>query len=145
MANPFYDGKDWFYSEASGKISHIHGSGLSYLEWITYASNSNNVRFATEAEAKTYKANYEAEHGKPGKTVGSGPLTVKDPLAAVTPDFGVSDVPGALAKIGAAMTAFLSALSDASMWRSVGWVLLGVIVIGLALYIWTKKVQAGTA
>lgn len=36
------------------------------------------------------------------------------------------------------MTAFLGALSDAKMWRSLGWIVLGLILIVMGFVLWAK-------
>jgi len=40
------------------------------------------------------------------------------------------------------VTAFMEALSDGRMWRSLGWLMLGLLLIFLSLYMWAKGVLA---
>ena len=70
-----------------------------------------------------------------GGDVGNTPGTAQDVsnvASAVTP----------LGDLGGALTAFsgiVGALADGSMWRSLGWILLGVLLIFLGSSLWLKS------
>jgi hypothetical protein len=59
-----------------------------------------------------------------------------------TPVVGNVQVPNplsGLAAIGAALAKAVGYLSDLSMWRSLGWLLLGAVLIILGIVLWLKK------
>jgi FtsH-binding integral membrane protein len=49
-------------------------------------------------------------------------------------------VPGTsgLERVGAVLTAFFGTITDGKMWRSLGWLLLGLLIMGFAL-LWLSK------
>lgn len=61
---------------------------------------------------------------------------------------GVSDTASALAGIGGVLGGLVSALLDVTMWRSLGWLWLGLLLLLWGVLIWTgvpqKLVSAAT-
>ncbi len=49
-----------------------------------------------------------------------------------------SAIPG-LTDAGAALIAFFGTITDGEMWRSLGWLLLGIVLMGVGLALWTKN------
>lgn len=46
--------------------------------------------------------------------------------------------PQALSDTASALFAFFTTITDYTMWRSLGWLLLGVVLIAFGLFIWGK-------
>lgn len=45
---------------------------------------------------------------------------------------------GAVSDIGAALIAFFATITDYTLWRSLGWMLLGIALIGGGVVLWVK-------
>jgi hypothetical protein len=52
---------------------------------------------------------------------------------------GVADTAHAIDAVGAALSAFGALISDKFMWRSLGWILIGAIVMIAGILSWMKK------
>ena len=52
---------------------------------------------------------------------------------------GVADTAHALDAIGSSIAAFGAMISDIYMWRSLGWILIGAIVMIAGILSWMKK------
>lgn len=77
--------------------------------------------YATEAEAKAAIPAIQKKTPAPGAL-----------QQAVAPIAGLEAVAHILGDIGRAVT-------DGKMWRSVGWILLGIIIFGFGLLLWLRK------
>jgi hypothetical protein len=60
-------------------------------------------------------------------------------------DIATGNLPNPLAGIAGSMEAFFSAVTDGKLWRSLGWVLLGIILIMAGVYLWIVPGVAGKA
>lgn len=45
----------------------------------------------------------------------------------------------ALGDTASALVAFFQTITDYTMWRSLGWLILGIIMIALGVYSWSKE------
>lgn len=79
--------------------------------------------YATEADANAAIPGIEQSNPAPGALSQAG---IPNPIA------GLEAVARIIGDIGRAVT-------DGKMWRSLGWILLGVIVFGFGLVLWLKK------
>lgn len=114
MANPFYDGRDWFYNENTGQIQHIHGDGGLNPEWHLFASLGYEIRFKTQLEAEAYKRAHPPSH----KSI-LNPTNPTNPIHVPVPDIGVGG--------------FLRALANSNTWLRVAEVVLGIVLIVVGL------------
>jgi len=98
--------------------------------------------FSSEAEARA--ANPSG--GSPGQVIAAG---VGAGLGAAS-GVGLPSVPGAdaggisdplapLGDIAAALKSFYSAVTDGKMWRSLAWILLGMLLMVTGILLWLKK------
>ena len=53
----------------------------------------------------------------------------------------VTDVSGALSGIGGVFGGIFSAMTDVTMWRSLGWLFLGVLLMWWGILLWAKVPQ----
>jgi hypothetical protein len=74
--------------------------------------------FATEAEAKTAQAPVEIPVN-PAENLGNA-IQNADPLAG----------------IAGSLTAFFQAVTDGKLWRSLAWILLGILLMLLGVFLW---------
>src|SRR4029077_3368250 len=156
---------DWLYNKHTGQIQHI----TNWLEKIWFEARSDTyVSFNSEADAKAWKAAYEASKK------GSGPSPVKD-WWLNTEDGTITHDPGAdlkspwmsfgseaeakaylkahppnlgLGGVGNTITSTVGAigklaglavdLEDGNMWISMGWIMLGLGLTGVGLYLLFK-------
>jgi hypothetical protein len=84
--------------------------------------------FATQAAAE------QAVRTKKGVTPPSTGATLETGVPS-----GVPNPLSGLAAIAAALAKFAGYLGDISMWRSLGWLLLGAVMIILGILLWLKK------
>ena len=136
MASPLYDGRDWFYNLQTGQIQHIHGDAVAGVatnpEWYLFASNRDETRFKTQAEAEAFK---KANPAKKGAGSLSGIPGLGNTLGSV-PGAGttITSVTDAVSKLsGLALD-----IEDGNMWVSVGWLLMGVVLTGVGFYLLFK-------
>lgn len=57
---------------------------------------------------------------------------------------GLSGVVSGLTDTGSALIAFFTTVTDYRMWRSLGWLLLGIVLIGAGLVLAAKDTVAGS-
>lgn len=107
-------GGPWFAFTATGTIQRqsdpVAAAALANAGW---------VGFATQDDAKAF--------------LGSRAVP---PITSVAGDAvgAVSSTAQGIAKIGA----FLEALTHPDTWRSLGWLILGIILVALGMYVWLK-------
>lgn len=69
-----------------------------------------------------------------------GPFSkIAESSAAQTNFNPLTSVAEALAGVGGGIAAFYHAITDGKMWRSLGWLVMGAVLIGLALFLWFKS------
>lgn len=149
MAGPTSDPNgNWFYNAHTGQIQHI----TNYFERLIFLGESYEIPFATKADAEAYKKEFPPTH-----------KSVFDPTDPQNPIFGPpagtpkKDIPayngdpgGLTGVIGGAIQkatglsglekefgVLAGGITDGKMWRSFGWLLLGllILVIGVALWV----------
>lgn len=54
-------------------------------------------------------------------------------------------VSGDITDVGATLAAFFGTITDGKMWRSLGWLFLGIIMIGIGINFLTRDLQAKVA
>jgi hypothetical protein len=80
--------------------------------------------FPTKAKAQ---ASLDGQKTQPGSDISpSGGIDLPDPLSGIE-------------RVGAVIEGVSKALLDGSMWRSAGWLLLGLVLIVAGLALWLKK------
>lgn len=121
-ANPFDDGRTWYYNENTGQIQHIK----NWLEQQYFNGLSYEIRFNTRAEAEAYKAQHPPSH----KSI-FDPTNPNNPIHVPAPPH--LDISG-----------FLSALANANTWVRVAEVLIGVVLIAVGIAELTNAVPAAT-
>ena len=74
---------------------------------------------------------------------GLGPFTQQVENAAATTNFAAG-IPSPLSGIAGALSAFFAVVSDGKMWRSLGWIVAGIVlmIIGVALWIGPSAARA---
>lgn len=82
--------------------------------------------FATEDQAKAAQAPRQQSPNPASDAVNAAQNVTTGPIA------GLEAVAHIIGDIGKALT-------DGKMWRSVGWILLGIIVFGFGLLLWLRK------
>lgn len=107
-------GGPWFVNNASGTIQRqsnpLLAEGLAQSGW---------TGFATQADAKAFAK--------------SGPAGQAKTIAkeAVAPLSGLEGVSKMIGDLGIAVT-------DGKMWRSLGWLVLGLLLLGVGVYLLAK-------
>jgi hypothetical protein len=82
--------------------------------------------FQTQQEAQQALNGISSQPGSDIAAKGGPTFHIPNPL------HGIDEVAGAV-------TGFFGVLTDVTLWRSLGWLLLGVALIILGLYLWLKK------
>lgn len=97
---------------------------------MNFSYISGPYRDKTEAQAAVNK----------GVSAPGGPVTggTQPPQSQA----GVPNLPNPLSgieRVGAVLESFYKALTDGKMWRSVGWLLLGIALVIAGLFLWLKR------
>lgn len=136
----------WFVLSSAGspgRSAIYHASGQDYALLAVLAAGGNDQPaviggtswditggpFGSEAEAKS---------ASPGSPVITGSVTGgTPPTPSVNPFADIADTAHALAGIGAFFAGAWKIATDGKMWRSLGWLLLGIVLMlaGIALWI----------
>ena len=137
MPSPLYDGMDWFYNEQTGQIQHIHGDPVAGVatnpEWYIFASNTDERRFKTQADAQAYAKAHPAKKGAGSLSgvPGLGNVAGKIPGAGTT----ITSVTDAVSKLSGLALDF----EDGNMWVSIGWLMAGVILTATGLMLLFRR------
>lgn len=100
---------------------------------IPAKSGPNQDEFTTKAAAQ---AAANAYNGKPAsqKNLGSPGPAPAGASAVNTPGF---TLPNPFGDVASALSAFYAQVTKASMWKSLGWVLLGILIMLIGILLWT--------
>jgi hypothetical protein len=77
-------------------------------------------------------------------TMGFFSSVLSDLLAGTAVNGGLSGITGGLSDVGAGLIAFFGTITDGQMWRSIGWLVLGVLLLGTGLALWVKGEAVST-
>lgn len=101
MANPLYDGLDWFYNTQTGEIHHIKGGTVTgFLLWQWYASQGYFVRVKTKENAEKYKKEFPPKRG-PGVDI---------PVVGSAVAEGTGNVTGAVPSVSSPVNSALASV-----------------------------------
>lgn len=110
---------EWSYDSDSKLIHHTTSSWQLVQEDIAVGLGLAHLHsFATEAEAQAY-SQAQGATPTPDTTVNAGPFS------------GLSD-------IGAVFGALGNGVADGKMWRSLGWLIGGLILMLVGIALWVK-------
>jgi hypothetical protein len=125
----------WFYNSYSGELTSASGAdALAYEAAIHTGTGWHELPIPasdTAAEAEAYVEKNFPGGTQPTTSVSTGlsNATTDNPITQAT---GISSTLQGLAKI----SAFLEALTHADTWRSLGWLVLGIALMGLGVWLW---------
>lgn len=101
--------------------------------------NDNSIKIANDSQEKN-------------KLIGQGYLdwftshkAAEDASKGMKGPFGTGSLPNPLHgidNIGATLEAFYDDITDGKLWRSLGWIVLGILLIIAGLYLWVRTSKA---
>jgi len=109
-------------------------------EALKVVAGSADGPYATKADAQQAVTSGSAK--KPPSTAQASNQPSLSNVPVVGPVIGgiTSDVQ-AIGDVAAALEAFFSAITDAKMWKSLGWLLLGVAFLTMGILLWLRIPQ----
>lgn len=159
---------DWFYNTKTGAIQHITNP-IEKAWYEDHTINPDEIPFATEADAKAYKAAYEANKTNPSAPnpskpwwldtdtgIISGPLPASTQLGppwmsfttqaeaqayekAHPPTLGLGGTISSVTDAVSKISGLAMDVEDGHMWVSLGWITLGVILTAVGLAMLLRK------
>ena len=91
-----------------------------------------------------YKSETDAQNGKNSTPAPTNPAAPGAPSPnPPNPFAGLAGIANALAKIGAVFDSVGRAVTDGKMWRSLGWVVLGILLMLGATILWGRSALTG--
>jgi hypothetical protein len=129
----------WAPDAPAGQPSH------SFFQGAQSQAAAEALKIVDGSVAGPYASQAAAQQAVSSGSVKSPPSTAQ---ASNSPSLG--NVPGAgavtndlsaLGDVAAAMKSFYSAVTDGKMWRSVAWILLGLILMVNGILLWLKIPQ----
>lgn len=124
-----------------GRSAYVTGHGIEVVQAASAAAALAQVQaehhgaegtvngpFATRAAAEAQKKADTAAQASGTETGSGGTGTSPNPKTNINID--------PLAAIGGSLEAFFTALTDGKMWRSLGWILLGILLMIVGVVLW---------
>lgn len=133
----------WFYNSYSGKLVHEDPPAPGYYVYeaaLKTGTGWHELNVSPDATQAQAQAAADALHaGAPAQQPDTsiGQLT-QNAVGQGASKAAQTVVPGSTGVISEAGV-FIKALTDGKMWRSLGWMLLGVLLIFIGLFLWVGK------
>lgn len=132
----------WYYTSWDGQIFQSTGAGKFIQDrqidvgnatgWALSGGKAEFGPFATQAEAQKAKDAHPA----------TGPLSAVHSAASGADQVVKSGTSG-LAAIGGSLAGLGAAITDGKMWRSLGWLVFGVLMLLFGVFLWVRKELEG--
>lgn len=112
---------------------------------ITYVQASSRQQAGATLPGSTvlggpYKTLAEAEKAFPGGKSGTTPPPKGEPPPTVSDQpTPIPDPLNALSQVAAAIRAFWDAVTNGPMWRCIGWIILGLVLLLTGIRLWLGK------
>lgn len=127
-AHPQYAGTDLKDPGVNAKAAYeISNHGRNWSPWVTYTSG-------------TYRQYLPQAQSAADKETGSG-ISINDLLGGL--GSVITQPVKGIEEIGAVLKAVYTTVTDGKMWRSLGWLLLGIIVLLFGVWLWVRKELSG--